>query len=230
VSVFISKLSKTYLEGCCLGRRIDGLTLKTLDRLGGDVMLKDGGIWQNAGEINPRQFICGFCGNNVASKTGYFYIVASVTRAHIVICPFCRNPTFFDTADKQFPGAKYGRLVEHVPTEIERLYKEAKDCYQVNASTGCVLCCRALLMHIAVEHGAIEGLGFVEYIDHIVSHGLIPIKSKPAADAIRQSGNKATHRIAPVTMEEAQKTLYFLEILLMNIYEIEGKTQKSSTP
>ena len=38
--------------------------------------------------------------------------------------------------------------------EVKALYEEARDCIKVNAYTATILCCRKLLMNIAVVQGA----------------------------------------------------------------------------
>lgn len=185
--------------------------------------------WSGVQNLHTMPFQCGYCMNKVASDKGWDCADVSRTLlACVRLCTMCNKPTVFYGMSEQVPGAPFGRKVEHIPPEIEPLYQEAKRCFQVNAFTGCVLCSRAILMHIAVQHGADEGENFVNYVSFIMNNHLIPAKSKPAAEKIRTKGNAATHKIEAITKEDAELILYFLEILMVNIYEIEGKT--GSTP
>jgi hypothetical protein len=84
-----------------------------------------------------------------------------VEAAYIYICHFCHKPTFFERDGKQTPGPAFGGHVEHVPSkEVEALYDESRNCMKVNAYTAAVMCCRKLLINVAVSEGAKEGLKF----------------------------------------------------------------------
>jgi hypothetical protein len=66
---------------------------------------------------------------------------------------------------RQTPGAAYGATVASVPTNVEALYDEARNCMKVSAYTSTVLACRKLLMNIAVAEGANEGESFMQYVE-----------------------------------------------------------------
>ena len=68
---------------------------------------------------------------------------------------------------------------------------------------------RTLLMHIAVEQGAEEGLPFARYVTYLDEKGYIPPNGKKWVDYIRTSGNVANHEIVT-----------FLSTLLLVIYEL----------
>jgi hypothetical protein len=78
--------------------------------------------------ITARQFICGFCGDKVASKEGYVAVAPSGSGivATLCICPGCSKPTFFDPGGSQTPGVTPGNEVEHLPPGIKSLYNEAR--------------------------------------------------------------------------------------------------------
>jgi hypothetical protein len=82
-------------------------------------------------------------------------------------------------------------------------------------------------MHIAVQHGAVKGEPFVVYVDFLVSSDLIPRSIKEAATQIRKKGNAANHDIEAITKQDAEEMLYFLEVLLINIYEVGGRITAS---
>jgi hypothetical protein len=74
-------------------------------------------------------------------------------------------------------------------------------------------------MHIAVEQGAKEGENFTVYVDYLVKGNFVPPKAEKWIDHIRQKGNDATHRIALMSREDAEKVLRFVEMILLFLYE-----------
>lgn len=179
--------------------------------------------WSSAGGLEPRSYVCGHCSNPIASEKGYFADEHGMRRSFIYICHKCSNPTYFDNAGNQCPGAVFGQEVKHLPVdEVQSLYSEARKCMTVNAYTGAVLCSRKLLMNIAVSKGAAEGLSFLEYVDHLASKGYVPPDGKEWVDHIRTKGNEATHQIKIMKKEDAEDLITFVEALLKFIYEYPG--------
>jgi hypothetical protein len=117
--------------------------------------------------------------------------------------------------------------VRHVPTAVGSLYDEARGCITGNYHTAAILLCRKILMHIAVEKGAKEGLRFIEYIDHLANSGYVPPNGKPWVDHIRQKGNEANHELVIMAREDATLLLTFLEMLLRFIYEFPNSIPKT---
>lgn len=103
--------------------------------------------------------------------------------------------------------------------DVEELYLQARNCMSVNAYTAAVLCCRKLLMNIAVSKGAKEGENFFKYIEYLSSSGYIPPDGKAWVDQIRLKGNEATHQIAIMEKDDAETLLDFSGMLLKFIYE-----------
>ena len=114
--------------------------------------------WQGIHGIDSKQFCCGHCGFNVANDRGYIH---DRKQRRIFICPNCDNPTFFDENSHQYPGVAPGNEVQHVPKELDELYRQARNCCSVSAFTASVLVSRKMLMNIAVQQGAQEGLKFI---------------------------------------------------------------------
>jgi predicted urease superfamily metal-dependent hydrolase len=88
----------------------------------------------------------------------------------IYVCPNCTYPTYVDKTKveyKQYPGVAYGNKVKHVPENIDTLYEESRNCMSVKSFTASVMASRKLLMSIAVDKGAEEGLNFIEYVDYL---------------------------------------------------------------
>jgi len=180
--------------------------------------------WKHAEVIGPRAYRCGYCGHNVAPDKGY--IETHVGLFQIRICHQCNKPTFFDN-QAQFPGVIYGNSVGHLPSkDVEAIYEEARRCVSVNAFTAAVLCCRKLLMHVAVEKGAPTGATFAKYVDHLQSGGLLPVGGKDWVDHIREKGNEANHEVVMATPEDAHLLLDFMEWLLKMTYELPGRAPK----
>lgn len=185
--------------------------------------------WQSSpGDVTPRNYVCGHpnCGREVASNKAWFYHDPhrGMTQGWIYICPNCHRPTFFDDTDNsQVPGVRFGRDIEHLPDDISRLYQEIGKSTAVEAHTTAVLGCRKLLMHIAVEKGAEQGLGFIEYVKYLVENHYAPPGSTPWVDKIREMGNEANHEIVIMKRGHAVELINFVEMLLKFIYEFPAK-------
>jgi hypothetical protein len=123
----------------------------------------------------------------------------------------------------QVPGAAFGASVEHLETELERLFEEARNCMSVNAFSSAVLACRKMLMHVAVDLGAKPGQTFLKYVGYLQSNNHIPPGSKVWVDHIRSKGNEANHEIRLSTRDEAELLLRFTEMLLRITYEFPHK-------
>lgn len=184
-------------------------------------------LWENISSTGSRSYVCGHCGNSLASDRAYMGKDSgtAATVARIYICHFCSKPTFF-CEDSQVPGAAYGTVVEHVPESVARLYNESRSCIQANAFTASVLCSRKLLMNIAVSKQAKEGLSFVDYVEFLSAKGYVPPDGKEWVDHIRSKGNEASHEIKSITAEEAKELIDFTHMLLKFIYEFPGKKPK----
>ena len=177
--------------------------------------------WENAKTLDSKSYVCGYCGNPLASNQGFWAVDtrSNATVGRIYICHHCLRPTYFDDIGKQVPGSAYGRKVDNVPVEVSDLYDESRKCTSCGAYMAAVLCCRKLLMNVAVSKGAQEGLSFVDYIEFLSQRGFVPPDGKEWVDHIRRKGNEATHEIAPMTRQDAEDLIDFAEMLLKFIYE-----------
>jgi hypothetical protein len=155
----------------------------------------------------------------------------SVPNGYIFICHFCHSPTFFDAKSKQTPGASYGNAVSHIPdSTVEALYDESRDCMKVSAYTAAILCCRKLLMNIAVSRGAQQNLKFIDYVNYLSDQGYVPPNGKAWVDHIRSKGNEATHEIKIMNKDDAEDLIGFSEMLLKFIFEFPGKIAAKTPP
>jgi hypothetical protein len=174
--------------------------------------------WYNENKLESKNFTCGHCGKDIASELGYQTSDSPVWR--IYICHHCSKPVFIDNANKQVPGAIFGKVVSGVTdASVTTLYDEARKAISVNAFTSAVLACRKLMMHIAVDQGAEEGLNFVGYVQYLADNHLIPPGAKGWVDHIREKGNEANHEIIIMTREEAERLITFCAMLMQMIYE-----------
>jgi hypothetical protein len=120
----------------------------------------------------------------------------------------------------QTPGVVFGNRVKDIPEEsVAKLYEEARRATGVTAYTAAVLCCRKLLMHIAVVKGAPAGESFVSYVEYLAAKNYVPPDAKGWVDHIRTKGNEANHEISIMGKEDAEDLLAFCEMLLKVIFE-----------
>ena len=177
----------------------------------------DSAAWQNTVGVTSENYRCGYCGNDVASNSGWYTKGGS---AHVRICPQCNVPTFFSARNEQMPGPLLGGNVAGLGDDVSHLYKEARDSITVSAHTGAVMLCRKILMNVSVANGAEEGLSFAQYVEWLVGEGYVPKGSQKWVDYIRSRGNEANHEIRSMTKEDAVGVLRFTEQLLRNMYEL----------
>lgn len=186
--------------------------------------------WKNLNTVSSKPFECGYCGHSVASDKAYSGSRSDGRIAHtlhIYICHQCHKPTFIDEYGNQTPHKSFGKKVPNIDdTSIETLYKEARDSYSTGAYTASTMCCRKLLMNLAVSKGAEENKSFNYYVGYLETNNYIPNGTKEWVDAIRTKGNEATHEIALSSQEEAEEILSFTEMLLRLVYEFPSKALK----
>lgn len=174
--------------------------------------------WQETTVFTAQSYKCHYCNKDISSSFGYWQ---NPEQGYIDICPECGRPTYFDEKMKQYPGVIFGEDVKYINDESVRLlYDEARKCMASESYTATVLCCRKLLMNIAVAKGEKEGLKFIEYITFLKDKGYIPIGGEKWVDSIRKKGNEATHEISIMDEEEAKLIIMFSSMLLKLIYEM----------
>jgi hypothetical protein len=188
--------------------------------------------WTNATDVRPESYICGFCGDKVASGKGYEGSDSrSGTRqfGFIRICPSCKAPTFF-SAFKRYPREKPGKDVGSLPEDLSLLYQEARLAAGAGAYTSAVLACRKMLMHIAVAEKAAPGLSFLEYVVYLDNNGFVPPRGKGWVDYIRTKGNEANHEIVLMGESDTTALISFIEMLLRFIYEFPNMIPGQTNP
>ncbi|MFA4835849.1 MAG: DUF4145 domain-containing protein [Dehalococcoidia bacterium] len=185
--------------------------------------------WQNMYEIPSTSYTCGYCNRPLASAKGWHgqWQKNSSQRAYVCICHHCTSPTFIDKDGRQYPGVVFGNLVSDIPDKsVAELYEEARKATGGGSYTAAVLCCRKLLMHIAVAKGATSGQTFVAYVDYLAANHYISPDAKEWVDHIRTKGNEANHEITIMTQDDAKDLLAFCEMLLKTIFEFPAIIRK----
>lgn len=184
-----------------------------------------------------KNYTCGFCGFVVAARTGYGINQQStrhgrpemIAKQLIALCPKCSKPTFWDDDGKQIPGAAFGDNVTHLPSDIDGLYKEARNCMAISAFTAGAMACRKILMNVAVDKGATPNLKFVQYVEFLEKAGYVPPNGRDWVDHIRNKGNEAAHEIPGTTKSDLEDLLVFLGMLLKFAYEFPHRVPKTTT-
>jgi hypothetical protein len=174
-------------------------------------------IWPFGG-IRAKSYVCGFCGSKVAPNQGTVAKGRMGDAAWICICHNCTRPTFFDIHGKQHPAEPFGKSVEGIPDPtVLAVYNDARQAIASGAYTAAVLCCRTLLMHVAVEQGEPSGKSFANYVNFLCKK--FAPSGRDWVDQIREWGNDANHKIVVMEKEDAEHILQFTEMLLKIIYE-----------
>ncbi|MGE4180235.1 MAG: DUF4145 domain-containing protein [Limisphaerales bacterium] len=189
-------------------------------------------FWEKPETLAPAKFTCGYCGSLVSSEKGWRLIDKNRNQQNgVFICPDCKCPTFvYPREDARTPDSAFGSPVQNLPHELEALYEEARSCTAHGAYTVSVLILRKMLMNIAVNQGAAEGLRFIEYVDYLAVNHFIPPNGRHWVDHIRKKGNEATHEIALMNHTDAKDLIVFIEMLLRFIYEFPSMIPQPTNP
>ena len=179
-------------------------------------------------DVPSASWTCGHCGERVSIGAGWAGIDDGNKQATVYIrpCPHCWLPTFFGPKGEPMPHAKPGRSVASLPNDVERLYEEARRAAIARAYTATVLCCRKILLHVAVERGADEPKNFVACVQWLLEQSYLPGNAAGWVDYIRKLGNDANHEIVVMTEEQALHVLALTEQLLRNVYELPAMVPK----
>lgn len=188
--------------------------------------------WKNIAGIASRQFVCGTCNSDIASERGWEGTIPGTgqTIAYIYVCHQCSRPSFFDRNGEQTPGAMFGEPVLDIPDQsVASLYEEARRCFAANGYTAVVLCCRKLLMHLAVAKGAKAGETFVSYVEYLANKNYVPPDAREWVDQIRARGNEANHQIVIMQRTDGEELISFCEMLLKIIYQFPAAVRKRAS-
>lgn len=188
--------------------------------------------WEQVQNVPSRSFVCGHCGESVAPNQGYENTTINPQRqrsvnSRIYICHHCSKPTFIKGYGRNFeqvPGSSFGEAVGYIETEeVQKLYDEARSCVKVGAYTAAAMCCRKLLMNLAVSEKADENKAFAYYVTYLAEQGLLPARSEAWLKYIKDKGNEANHEIRIMSAEEAEQLIEFTGMILKIMYEHPAK-------
>jgi hypothetical protein len=84
-------------------------------------------------------------------------------------------------------------------------------------------------MHVAVEKGAAQGLGFAAYVEYLDKQGYLGKDGKPWVDLIRQSANEAAHELVLMSRDVSAHVMDLAEMLLKLVYEFPAKIRPPQT-
>ena len=189
--------------------------------------------WHQQQDLPSTGYTCGYCNRSLASAKGWSggWRDNGSIRGFVFICHHCTGPTFIDHGGHQWPGVVFGNVVNDIPEQtVADLYNEARRATGAGAYTAAVLCCRKLLMHIAVAKGAPVGKSFAAYVDYLSAQHYISPDAKDWVDHIRDKGNEANHEIVILKRDDAQELLSFCEMLLKTIFEFPAAIKKKLAP
>ncbi len=131
----------------------------------------------------------------------------------------------------QIPGPIIGRNINHLPENVDTIYKEMREDVKNSSYTSAILLGRKLIMHLAVDiAGAEEGKTFVNYVEHLKTSGYIPPNGDKALDYMRKMGNEKNHEIKIGGKDEADKIIRFVEMLLIFMYEVPNEFPQEESP
>lgn len=177
----------------------------------------------------PQQFVCGHCGTDTTPALGLRNVWSVTARQigcpqtrEIRICTNCLVATTF-VDNRQIPRPLQGEPFEtkHQSEDVEMiviLYDQARYAIRVGAASCAVLMFRKLLMHIAVEQRADEGMKFGDYCDYLKSEAVVGKPQHAVLDRIRKAGNEENHEIRSAAGEEADDLLDMVSVLIKTIY------------
>ena len=111
--------------------------------------------WVACGSLASKTFICSNCSEKGAHNKGYYSQKANGGQGgKIYICHSCHYPNFFSNTNVQSPSHPHGKEIKEIDSiDITTLYNEARSAFSANAYTASAMCCRKLLMNIAVSKG-----------------------------------------------------------------------------
>lgn len=166
------------------------------------------------------------------SMDGEEYGVSGIIPGRVVMwkCPNCERPLLTDDDDLFGQFVLYppedNRVNPGLPVPLKSAYSEAIACFKSKAYTATVIMCRKTLEGICVEHG-VKGNNLVSSLKELKDKGVIENRLYEWADALRISGNEATHDVTViVSSEDARDILEFTNALLEYVFTFRDKFEE----
>jgi uncharacterized C2H2 Zn-finger protein len=153
-------------------------------------------------------------------------------------CPRCRHPflhrntymnhheagTYLQEVDQLYPAENTSLLSQGpVPSNIKKIFTQAKSCYSKSLHEPAVIMCRKCLEAICEDLGA-KGKHLAEKVESLNRTQTIDARLYSWATQLRLIGNDAAHDLtAVISRRDAEDSLAFLNALLLYIYTLEKK-------
>lgn len=194
--------------------------------------------WENSSVMKGFSYVCGYCGCKTAPSQAYssdLEVPISPYQAYGFICSDCNRLSYavVHYSDKTlyeiYPSPMIGDDIDGLPPDVQSLYNEARKATSVSSHTAAVLTCRKILMHVAHDKGANEGLHFIQYVNYLADNNYIPQGGLGWVDYIREKSNEANHQIVIMSPDDSKTLIDFTEMLLRMIYEFESRLPRQQT-
>lgn len=184
--------------------------------------------WGSTKQVPSESWTCGYCGERTAMNVGWTGTDEDANGAEVRArpCGGCGRPTFFPPGGFALPRPLPGHSVASLPKDVEGLHNEARRATMAQAYTGAVMCCRKILMNVAVGCGAESPKNFAVCVKFLLDKGHLPATAAGWVDYIRDLGNDANHEIALMNESQAIHVLALTEQLLRNVYELPAMVPK----
>jgi hypothetical protein len=189
------------------------------------------GDWHAPGNLSKARWTCGFCSQEIQSNTGYHTTFQGGRGAGhtsvIKICGNCNAPTLFLPDGTQSPApAPAGGPIANCPADLDSLFEQARRSLGANAPTACVLVCRKIIHHIAVDRrGTAQGKfgNFKEAIEYLNDNHYLPPGGDRWVHYVRDRANEENHEIKLMSREDADALLMLTRHLLIHIYDLPSR-------
>jgi hypothetical protein len=141
------------------------------------------------------------------------------------MCTSCRSPFVlyqereyndWGTHTQEYPAADR-QLPQSVPQAIRTDFAEAQRCMRARSYTGGAIMARRVVENIRKEQGYRKGKLFTA-LKSMKDDGVIDDRLYEWADTAREVGNEGAHDTTPVSREDAQEVLLFVEALVDYLY------------
>lgn len=133
----------------------------------------------------------------------------------------------FDASIQWLPEKALGKRYEDVPEHIASVASEAYSCFSIEMYRAALLMARTALEATAKQRGITEGT-LAKKIETMAENNIVPYYLENEATEIRLSGNDMAHADldTPVTKDEANEILGFLDAVLDHVYQQPTKAKR----
>lgn len=183
-------------------------------------------LWEKPSkrEKKDETFCCPYCNVNVRTFADTRIVDAELgaIKYHIFKCTQCCMPVTIGQDGQIIPPSLFLPFedIKYLPEKIEKMYAECRKSFSNACYYSVIMVARSLLMRIAIDKGANENLGLVEYVNYLEAEGHTSPSNRTWVDRIREQGDRYVREIDEATKVEAERMIVFISQLLKNIYEL----------